>query len=252
MDTEDIFFQKRIQDLADQSWRNNVYTFTGFLTMAQQDLYLQMLPRLGSVESSLYGGTDGCERQVLRFGGEQSLGYEEPFPICCIRVRPALAKFADALTHRDYLGALMHLGIERSTIGDIVLREQEAYLFCLEQVADYILEELTRIRHTTVRCQKMDQVPETVRPSLEPCRLIVSSMRLDTVIAKLYHLSRSQSLDLFREQKVFVGGRQTTQNSGLLRPGDVVSVRGYGKFVCGQSSGQTKKGNLYVEISRYV
>lgn len=75
------------------------------------------------------GGVDGCERQILRFGDEESLGYDAGFPICCIEIKPLIEKFADALTHRDYLGALMHLGIERSTLGDIMIRDKTAYLF---------------------------------------------------------------------------------------------------------------------------
>lgn len=76
---------------------------------------------------TLYGGREEAERKILRFGSEAELGYEQPFPICCIRIRPLSAKFADKLSHRDYLGALMNLGIERSTIGDILPGEGEAF-----------------------------------------------------------------------------------------------------------------------------
>ena len=252
MNTEEQFTEKRIRDLSDQSYRTNQYTFTGFLTPAQQDIYYRLSHQPEMMQGTLFGGTADCERQVLRLGSPEEFGYEEDFPICCIRVTPVLAKFADKLTHRDYLGALMHLGIVRDTIGDIVVKEDAVYFFCLEKMADFIVENLSKVKHTQIRCQKMEEVPECVRPDLKPVSLIVSSLRIDGVIAKLYHLSRSQSLNLFREKKIFVNGRQMENNSGVLKESDVVSVRGYGKFVCNGTIHTTKKGNLKIEISQYV
>lgn len=252
MDKEEQLFRKRLLDLAEQSYRNCQYTHTAFLTQGEQEIYYQMLGELGNVESMLFGGVEGCERQVLRFGGTESLGYEMEFPICCIEVRPALEKFSDKLGHRDYLGALMNLGITRNSIGDIMQREKCAYLFCLDKVADYILENLTQIKHTSVKCKKRKEMPEAVMPQKEAVNLVVTSMRIDVIIAKLYHLSRSQSLNLFREKKIFVNGRQVENNSGVLKEQDTVSVRGYGKFICEGCSHMTKKGNLNIRVSRYV
>lgn len=252
MEKEEQLFQKRLLDLAAQSYRNCQYTYTAFLTQSEQAVYFQLLGELGDVESKLFGGVEGCERQVLRFGGVESLGYESGFPICCIEISPVLAKFSDRLTHRDYLGALMNLGIERNTIGDIMQKEKCAYLFCLEKVSDFILDNLTTVKHTSIKCKKLEEMPEAVLPQKEQTNLVVTSMRMDAVIAKLYHLSRSQSLDLFWEKKVFVNGRQMENNSGVLKEKDTVSVRGYGKFICEGVSSQTRKGNLNIQVSRYV
>lgn len=252
MSREEDFLRKRIQDLADQSYRTSQYTYTSFLTQSEQDIYFQLRDGLGNVESALFGGVEGCERQILRFGGVESLGYDAGFPVCCIEISPVLKKFSDRLTHRDYLGALMNLGIERNTIGDIMQREACAYLFCLEKVADYIIDNLTQIKHTSVKCRRLEQMPEAVKPQKETVKLVVASMRMDVIVAKMFHLSRSQSLELFREKKVFINGRQIENNSGILREQDTVSVRGYGKFICEGISGQTRKGNLNISISRYV
>lgn len=252
MNAEEEFLQKRMIDLASQSYRNNVYTFTGFLNPAQQDLFYRALPEIGGVEYRLFGGVEGCERQVLRFGGEESLGYEEPFPISCIEIKPLMAKFAEALSHRDFLGALMNLGVERTTLGDIFLDEKTGYVFCLKKVEEYIVENLTRIRHTTVKCTVLEEIPKAVEPRLETVNLIVSSLRLDGIIARHFHLSRSQSILLFREKKIFVNGRCMENNSGICKEGDVVSVRGYGKFIYKGCIHETKKGNLSIELEKYV
>ena len=251
MTDEDIFMQKRLLDLSEQSYRNSHYTFTGFLTLAEQDLFYQLLAQRPGMEYTISGGSEGCERCLIRFGSEESLGYEEPFPIVCLEIAPALKKFAEDLGHRDFLGALMHLGIDRSTLGDIRLGDGKAYLFCLAKVSGYIVENLTKIRHTVVRCRILDEIPEQSKPQVTEETIIVSSLRLDGIVAKLYHLSRSQSLLLFREKKVFVDGRCMENNSGICKEGSIVSVRGYGRFVYQGLVHETKKGNLSIQIGRY-
>lgn len=252
MNSEEEFLQKRFVDLANQSYRNNIYTFTGFLSAAEQDLFYRTVPQIGSVSYSLSGGVEGCERQILRFGSKEQLGYEEPFPICCVEIRPTAPKFADRLTHRDFLGALMNLGIERGTLGDIFIKEHTGYVFCHEKVADYMLANVERIRHTSVKCRRLKEAPEAVKPTLKQENLIVSSERLDGIVSKLFHLSRSQSLLLFREKKVFVNGRCVEHNSGICKDGDVVSVRGFGKFIYRGFVHETKKGNLSITLDRYI
>lgn len=115
--------KNRIRELADKSYNQNQYTFTGFLGLAEQDALWQVEREVKFAGITLYGGREEAERKILRFGSEAELGYEQPFPICCIRIRPLSAKFADKLSHRDYLGALMNLGIERSTMA-IFCRER--------------------------------------------------------------------------------------------------------------------------------
>lgn len=262
MEQDERFIRKRILDLAEQSYRAGIYTFTGFLTQAEQDLFFRMSREHGNADGTsfeegffhgnLFGGVEGCERQVLRFGDEESFGYDVGYPICCLEISPVMEKFSDKLTHRDYLGALMHLGIERSTLGDIMLREKTAYLFCLDKVADYIQENLVRIKHTNVSCRRLESMPEAVRPQLETVKLVVPSLRVDVVIAKLYRLSRSQSTALCRDKKVFVNGRQTENTSSMLREHDIVSVRGFGRFICDGVLGETRKGNQSIALSKYV
>ena len=128
---EDITqLKKRFAELAERSYQKNVYVFTDFLNLSEQAVFFEQERELSYAGYTLWGGTESSERRMLRFGTEELLGYEEPFPITCIRIRPAAKKFAEDLNHRDFLGALMHLGIERSVLGDICLRDQEAYLIC--------------------------------------------------------------------------------------------------------------------------
>ncbi len=250
--TEEEVLRKRLKELAEKSYQSGIYTFTNFLSAAQQDIYYRMEKEVSYAGTTLFGGVDGAERQVVRFGSAEQFGYEEQFPVTCLVIEPLIRKFADELSHRDFLGALMNLGIERELLGDIIVKDRTGYLFCLERIAPYIMENLDQVRHTHVKVYEAKELPDSIKPVLEEQKIVVSSERLDGVIAKVYHLSRSQSLDLFREKKIFVNGRQCENNSYTCKEQDVISVRGYGKFIFEQIAGTTGKGRLSVLISQYV
>lgn len=243
--------KKRILELARKSYEHNIYTYTGFLSMAEQDVFFGMLPEIGGAVYGLYGGRQDCERRMLRFGSEDALGYGEDFPIVCLSVRPLAEKFADDMTHRDFLGAVMNLGIDRSTVGDILLEGKSAYLFCTDKIAPYLKEHLDRVKHTKVVCREADAVAEIPAKEPEEMRFTVSSERADGIIAKVYRLSRTQSLALFRERKIFVNGRLNENNSYSMKDGDMVSVRGYGRFVYHGLGHETKKGKWSVSAGVY-
>ena len=242
---------KRLQDLANRSYRQNVFTFTEFLGLAEQDVFWQLEPALRSAGFKLWGGREGAERVMLRFGNPRELGYETEFPITCIHVRPLNQKFADDLSHRDFLGALMNLGIERSTLGDIIVGEKQAYLFCTDSMAEFIREHLGQVKHTSVACEVTTDWRELSREEPKRELLQVASPRVDAVIAKTYRLSREESLGLFRTGKVFVDGRLCENNARLLKDGETVNARGYGKFAYLGEKSETRKGKTNVEVAVY-
>jgi RNA-binding protein YlmH len=252
MKQEAAAFQKRIRDLADRSCRENRYVFTDFLTLEEQSEVLNMKQELAYVDFTLYGGTEACERKMLRFGSEAQLGYSVEFPICCLRIEPRMKKFADPLTHRDFLGALMHLGIRRDVLGDIFVREKCAWLFCEEQMSGFIRDNLIKVRHTYVQCRETAEIPEEAAPVLQPQELIVASTRADVLVAKICRLSRSQSVELFREKKIFINGYLYENNSGMLKPGDVISIRGFGKLIYDGEKAVTRKGSHRIAVRRYI
>lgn len=251
MNQEDVIFTKRLQEFADKAYQNSQYVFTGFLGLSEQDLFYKIQRDISYVPVTAFGGTADCERVMLRFGSEELCGYEEPFPIVCLEIKPLVEKFGELLNHRDYLGALMNLGIERSTLGDIIIIEKTAYLFVTEKMSPYIMENLDQVRHTHVSCKEATSIPESTIVNLERKSILVSSERIDLVISKLCNLSRSQSIALFQAKKVFVNGRCYENNSATLKPDDRVSVRGYGKFIYRGKQYETKKGKLSVDVDVY-
>lgn len=243
--------KNRFRELADKSFSQNMFTFTGFLGLSEQDVFRQTERELSHAGFTLFGGAKETDRKMVRFGSVEEFGYEVEFPIVCIHIKPLMAKFADALSHRDFLGALMNLGIERSALGDIRVGDREAYLFCLESMAEFICENLTQVKHTHVRCTPVEAAGEVPEEEPEHVTVQAASMRVDAVLAKVYNKSRETCLELFRAQKVYVDGRLCENNSHRLKAGETVNVRGFGKFKILGEPRETRKGKLSVEVSVY-
>ena len=248
--TQQQQFQKRIRELEEISFRNSQYLFTGFLNEAE---YADVLS-LGEPACGMraWGGHEAAERVMVRFGDPESFGYEEPFPIRILKAAPLMEKYADALTHRDFLGALLHLGIERRVIGDILLDGVTAYIFCDAKMADFLTENLTRVKHTDIRCAETEQIPDALKPSLKEMEIQVTSERLDAVVSHVCGLSRSEAQNLFRRQEVFVNGRVMENLSRIPQEGDLISVRHMGKFRYAGQARTTRRGKLCLRVEKYV
>ena len=243
--------KQRLIELADISYSKGQYTFTGFLSLAEQAAYYEIERELAYVHPKLFGGCDIAERKMIRFGNDEELGYEQEFPISAIKIKPAIDKFADNLTHRDFLGALMNLGIKRETLGDILIKDNAACVFCRENISGFITDNLTRIKHTTVEARITDDIEELTKPELEDHIIQVQSVRADTVIARVFNMSRQESQNMFSAGLVFVNGRECTDNSGILKTGDILSARGKGKFEYAGETGLSKKGKINCKVRIY-
>ena len=254
-------FEKRILDLYAQSDRNCAFYFTDFLTpadaaeaegivRAETGIPMDVIRRM----ITAWGGAEGCERVMLRFGNADLFGYEVPFPIAAIKAEPLNVKFADELTHRDFLGALMNLGIERDVIGDIIVRlgAGAAYIFAKDSIAPYIAENLIRVKRTSVRCTVFAEPPEDVAPEFERMILNIASERADSLVARICNISRTKAQQLFVQRQVFLDGRVQENDSASLREGAVLSIRGYGKYLYRGAEHETKKGRLVVIVDRYL
>lgn len=242
---EELQLKKRFEELHNRSYGGGCYVYSDFLTLAQQDILVKTVPKN---TYTLYGGYDSAERRIAVFGSESICGYTDTPPVCCVKIEPLSQKFADILTHRDFLGSLMALGIKRETLGDIIIFENIGYLFCLETIAPYIVENCTSVRHTTVSCSVADAPPVESVKLPEKSELVSASLRCDAVIAAVYNLSRNESQKLFEQKLVFINSANCLSPSQTLNENDLVSVRGKGRFIfCGQVY-TTKKGRLRIAV----
>lgn len=245
------FFLKRIRELANISYQRDIVTFSDFLTLSERNIVnSQNFQSLG-VTAESFGGYENAERQMVAFHPD-ALAFPWEYPIDCLKIEPKAVKFSEPISHRDYMGAILNLGVERSVVGDILVQEKAAWLFCLRKMTNFFLENLCRVRHTSILITKIEDPGELPSPRLEQVNGTCSSVRLDALIALAFQASRSSMVAFIEGGLVFVNGRMITSNGYEPKEGDIISVRGKGRFLYEGVSRQTKKGRYSVRIFRYV
>ncbi len=252
MSDEFEILKKRFIELASKAHNGNYYTFTDILGLAEQSAFNEILPKIRGIAYSAFGGCAGAERVMIRFGNPDDIGYEANFPIVCIKVEPLSQKFADKLTHRDFLGAILNLGIERDTLGDIVINDNVGYVFCNEDMANYLVESLTRVKRTDVRCELCADIPAENLYKTQEKQIQISSERLDSIIAKTFNLSRDDAQSLFKKGLIFVNGRICESVAQTPKENDKISVRGHGRLIYKGYKTLSKKGKLNAIVEIYV
>ena len=145
----------------------------------------------------------------------------------------------------------MNLGVDRSKLGDIVICEDKYFLICEESMAPYFMENLDKIRHTLVKLSPVSADALGQQQKFEEKDGIITSNRLDSMIACVYKFSRSQALEFFKAEKVFVNGKCVQNPSYRCKEADIISVRGYGRFVFEREMGETNKGRMKVRYKLY-
>lgn len=254
MEKQDRFFLKRMGELAAMADRQYRPIFTEFLTLYESSMILSTSERLASVSIHSWGGYKEAERRLICFSPIDYPLEESDFPISCIHIYPKNQKFSENLSHRDFLGAVLNLGIERNRTGDILIQEGDALLFCESEIADFIESNLERIKHTTVFCEQKSFIEiskEIFHPHVKIIKGFVSSLRLDTLIPVAFHVSRSSITGIIHAEKVFINGRLTTENSMIVKENDLISVRGMGKFRFIGIEKESKKGRFLIQIEKY-
>lgn len=248
---EENLLKHKMMDAAKRAFQHNIYTYTNFLSISELSVLNSMKHELSFIHYETFGGNAACERQVVQFGSESELGYHEDYPIDLIQILPLSPKFAEKLEHRDYLGALMNLGIARELLGDIIIKEKETYLYCLNHISDFIVDSLDTIKHTHVQCCKCSENIDGLLPHLTDIEIIAASPRIDAVVASITRTSRNQVIELFRSGKIFVNGTVMNNYSYKLKPEDILVIRKTGKFIYQSCGNETRKGRVYIKLQKY-
>jgi len=257
---EEQLLKKRLTELSKAAYHKSYCVYTDFLNMNEISIFHNMVREIGPVPYSLWGGYQGAERVRVLFHGDKAeecsgqildapLNYEAG--IDCIHVKPANEKFAEELNHRDYLGAILSLGVDRSKVGDIIIKGKEAYVFCDASISSYFVMNLEQIKRTRVRLSIEPYDEIQIEPSYKEIKASVSSVRLDSIVAAAFHLSRGVTAELIGRELVYVNGKIIVSNSFALKEGDIISVRGYGKFRYEEQGTMTKKGRYGVTLLLY-
>jgi RNA-binding protein YlmH len=253
LDKDEQLLRRRLLDLANTAYNRGICIFSDFLNLNEQNIFLSLKNELPRIKYFTYGGFQDAERKILCFCGNDQINSIDgiKFPVACIKVMPLNQRFSDNLNHRDFLGAVLNLGLDRSKVGDILIDANEGYLFAHNTISPFILDQLIKVKHTMVSTSQIDQQDFHYEPKYTEVVGTVSSVRLDSILAVAFHSSRSSLSGLIEGGKVFVNSKEVLSNSYLLKENDVVSVRGLGKFLYIGTSYQTKKGRLSVKILLY-
>lgn len=248
---EERLFQKRLKELALTASIKCFCTYTDFLNMNEISIFYNAKKELPDIGKKIWGGYPEAERKVLCFYNEDIYSAPE-FEISCVHISPLNSKFSDSLTHRDFLGAVINLGIERGKLGDILIKNNEAYLFCTSAISNFIVENLKKIKHTCVACEVISFSEKGITPNFSEVTGTVPAPRLDAVLSVAFKSSRSSLAGLIQGGKVFVNSKLILSNSCILKENDIVSVRGEGKFIYKETLNQTKKGRYYITLLKYI
>ena len=238
--------KKRFQELALRAVYTGSAQFTHFLDPSEEE-DVRMAARSAQAQVVLSGGYDGAERRMAAFYDAEP---PERFPIAALALRWN-PKFASA-QHRDLLGAVMGLGLERDATGDICMGAEPglAYLFCTEDVEGYIAASLESAGRASLKVTPAGEV-RIAPPEGVQMRATVQNLRLDALLAAGFRLSRSEAQRLIAAGLVKLNHVPELRGDVRLEADDLISARGYGRLRVDEVQGETRKGRIAVALFRY-
>ena len=249
---EERLLLSRVLDRMEAAQRRQEASATGFLSLGELRRAEALLNAAGHPRWAALGGYPDAERRVLVFLPdwleEEYLAQEEYLTaLRCTWFRE------DKLTHRDILGALMGLGVRRDTVGDILVGEESCDLLALPTVAPFLRDNFVSAGRVKLRVTEipLDQLRLPVQHRKE-LHDTVAALRLDSVLAVGFSISRSKAAQLISAGRCAVNWQDTTKGDLTLRAGDVISCRGLGKCRLTQVGGLSRKGRINITVERYL
>lgn len=260
---ENELVKKRIKELAERASREGYATHTVFLSSMEQNLLQDLAAerivnlaekRIGDVSFFLFGGYDEADRKVVFFipfyqdPGEEMGKEKEGRVLACLHFKAKDNRYAEELTHRDYLGALMSLGYERDQFGDILVDKADAYVFLFKTIEEDVRKNLLQVKHTYLRSEPIAPKDCPFKPQFDELLINIPSPRLDAVVAEIYHLSRLGGKELVEGKDVVLDGTLCVEGSRLLKGGETLTVKGYGKCRYLGEEKTSRKGRLFAKV----
>lgn len=193
-----------------------------------------------------YGGFSDAERRMISFNNN----YDIPYPMGIIKIEKK-SKFNE-VSHRDYLGALLALGIKRSKFGDLISLKDCAYVTLAEDIEDYVVGNLKQIGKSPCIITKV--IEETYIPSVQFKEevILVQALRIDSIVSKIGKMSRSNAQKIIEEGRVLIDYNKVEDKSIVVKEDERITIRGIGKFILGNIIGNSKSGKYKVIIKKYT
>lgn len=258
--TDKEILLSRIHDKKNEADKNMMTTHSVFLSVDEiNDSGFSDTKNYNGVKAFYYGGFSEAERQAIFFvpecfGVSAISDYfsdcKDDNPVAAVKV---IKDRFSSLSHRDYLGAVMGLGIKRELVGDIITCDFGAYIICFKNIASFIAENLTRGGRGTLNCSVVDI--ESIELPTEKTEIrfhSVASLRLDNIMSSGFNIPRSVCGEYVNKGLVFVNSVRALKVDAPVKEHDKVVVRGKGKIVLDEVIGENKKGRVHINIKHYL
>ena len=242
---EDKVLLSKADDVVFLSSTRKTPCFMGFLNEREAYIIKDYLS-WSDTNITFYGGYDNASRTVLCSSPDDV--NNDDFPI-----RPVyfIYRSCDVLSHRDFLGALINLGIERSSLGDIIVNDGCAVVFVKSDIYNYVVSQVSKIGRVGVKIVETKPKNLEIKQDFQDLQLLVSSMRLDVIVAAITNLSRQRTSEMILSGKVFCNYLQNQNVSHKVIDNDVISIRGYGKYIVEGQIGLSKKNRIKLSIKHF-
>lgn len=240
----------RCEDLFTQCDRNAVGRFSHFLNETEQSIIREIIGTRVDYSTCFFGGYSQAQRCIFGvFPAWQEVS-ESEFPISVLKITK---KYKKTLSHRDYLGTVLSKGIERNKVGDILIDGDDAYIYIMSDIAELIAVGIDKIANVGVKVSvetPCEIVPP--EPEFEIINTVSASLRIDAVVAAILNISRKNASDLIAAERVNVDHLPVSSNSYLIKPGQIISVRGFGRFVFVTGGEKTRSQRLHIQVKKYI
>lgn len=251
----DELIKAKTEDRISQCRDGWYVTSTGLLDSHEQAIALAAARHEpAGVRTFMYGGYEGAERRMLVcVPADLPMSDEEAVSglLEVLRVeKPAISR---SLSHRDYLGSMLGLGIDRSVTGDILVRDDGADIIVMPEISDFLLREYRQVGRTVVKVSSAP-IEELIIPDVrtEIVKDTVPSLRLDNVAASAFRISRAKAAEAIRAGLVSVDHIECLKTDARLEEGSILVLKGKGKAILSEIGGESKKNRIWIKIERYI
>ena len=238
---EDINAKLKMKKIIDKIrivLKNHKVEATDFLDPYEIKLSKSILNQVSEIAYIEYGGLEEAERKIIYIFPEYLTFDDSNLKIGYLELAGC-----ENLTHRDYLGAILSLGIVRDKMGDILLYKNTVIFVVKKEIINYILMNLTQIENNPINIYEIEhKIVELPIKNFEEFQVFTSSLRLDVILSSIYNISRSESLRKIKSNDVKINWEHVTKSTKLLNEGDTISLKGFGRSELVSFKGQSKKG----------
>ena len=256
-DKDDKILLAQILDKVEMVEKRNKIEYTDFLDLSQIELVQKFIEKNRITNYIIYGGFEQAERKMFVFKPEKfNLDVVEKNLANIVQI--VTIELPEDLkgkyTHRDYLGAVVKLGVERKKVGDIIVDNNGADIIVEKNIAEFLVQNLsglTRFSKAKIFTQDIENLRE-VEIKKEEIQIIVSSLRLDNVISELAGASRNKALLIINAERVFVNFECETKKTKQIKENDMITIRGKGRFLIKEIMGQTRSGRTIIKVEKFV